>query len=57
MENIKEKHVRFYIDMTEAEDNQLKRLADMLGAHYDFKITKSAAIKLAVKKLAKKEGV
>ncbi len=57
MDKPKEKHVRFFVDMTEDQDNRLKRLAFHLSVKKDVRVTKAKAIDLAVKAMAKKEGV
>lgn len=55
MDKIKEKHVRFYIDLSDSDNEKLHQLASHLTQKMDVTITRGKAIMLAVKQMARKE--
>lgn len=50
------KHTRFYIDLSEKENELLKSLADKLSVKMDMKVNKLQALRLAMKRVARQEG-
>lgn len=52
-----EKHLRFHLDVTEEENEAIKRLSAKYAEKLGVKVSKHAAAKLAIMEKCKKEGV
>lgn len=52
-----EKTIKFHLEMTEYENDRLKKLAQKMSVSLGMKVSKTAAVKVILHRAFKKEGV